>query len=156
MSGQFLTHLNKPTHMSIENFGTEKLKSPSQKPQVQSMIEQVKNAESWAIAITRFIKKQSYVTPEELEEWVLKQNIPAASPAIVVAFLAGFVSGETWRSRFDKEVFGEDISTDFQVKGVISLASLKALVSVLDKVTELQPNVIKIEDSKDKRRKGGA
>ena len=94
--------------------------------------------EMQAVAATRLMRSHGYLPLPAFGGKLHQQNLPAVELALVVAYLAGYNSAETFDSSFDVSVFGE-MSAGLEEKSVIVKSTLAALINLMREngVTEL-------------------
>ena len=103
---------------------------PAKMPQnMEVMLNELNAAEEQAIGLVKLFEKGTYLTPEHLESMLQSQELPAVDLRLVIGYLVGYLAGETYDSKFDKAVFGQNsIMTE---KGRIVSSSLIALLNLL-------------------------
>ncbi len=134
--------------MRERNFDARSLSRGFNSKQVKSLLHKLQAAEAQAIGLVKLFDEERYLTIDALLARLRQQQIPKVDLALVVAFLSGYMSAETYESHFDTETFGQNSSLS-DAKSETAKASLVALLTMIDEKNILKlPNRVRVSQRK--------
>ena len=117
---------------SMRGFSTTSLstKIRAKNDLTKEVLENLAIVEEQAIRLVRILKEDHFLTVEDLHQRLTEQPLPAVDLQLVAAFLAGYLAGEAFDSRFDVALFGS--MSVLEAKTAVVAPALHAILTMIN------------------------